>query len=489
MGDSQIMPRNRPHVVVVGGGFGGVSAVRALKRADVDVTLVDRHTYNTFQPLLYQVATSTLNPGDITWFLRSIRSKQDNVRFLKGTVTSMEHSTRTINLDGGLTLSYDYLIIASGTTANFFGIPGAEEYSLPLYRRSHALAVRDRMFAILEDAAVNGRDTEFRAVVVGGGPTGVETAGALAEMRNHDMPVTYPEIDTERVHITLVEMAPHVLGPFAPKLRNYARRSLEKRGVDLRLETSVKEVRPDGVIVNDGEFIPADMVIWGSGITTHPVIANWGVPLGRGRRIMVDDHLRVQGLENVYAVGDIAVEDGDRALPQLAQPALQGGKYAAKDIRARLKGKEHKPFSYLDKGTMATIGRSSAVAELRPFGKLTGFFAWVTWIVVHLYFLLGGRNRLATMINLGSRYIFWRGGHNAIVGETPPVIARVAPPGAVLSTPAGALTETQASETQSSEETAPEGDASEQVLKETAQADAEADQQVESSAGSVDPRS
>ncbi|MFD1824660.1 MULTISPECIES: NAD(P)/FAD-dependent oxidoreductase [Mumia] len=442
MEETQVLPRPRPHVVVVGGGFGGVAAVRALGKADVDVTLVDRHTYNTFQPLLYQVATATLNPGDITWFLRSIRAKQDNVRFLKGTVVSMEHSTRTISLDGGLTLSYDYLIIASGVTANFFGIPGAEEFSLPLYKRSQALAVRDRMFEILEDAAVNGQNTDFRAIVVGGGPTGVETAGALAEMRNVDMPVTYPEIDNERIHITLVEMAPHVLGPFAPKLRNYTKKSLEKRGVDLRLETSVKEVRPDGVVVNDGEFIPADMVIWASGITTHPIIANWGVPLGRGRRIMVDDHLRVQGLDNVYAVGDIAVEDGDRALPQLAQPALQGGKYIAKDIKKRLKGQEHKPFRYVDKGTMATIGRSSAVAELRPFGKLTGFAAWVTWILIHLYFLLGNRNRLATMINLGSRYIFWKGGHNAIVGETPPVIARHAPPRAVLSTPVGVLTET-----------------------------------------------
>ncbi len=457
------MPRTRPHVVVVGGGFGGVSAVRTLKRADVDVTLVDRHTYNTFQPLLYQVATSTLNPGDITWFLRSIRAKQDNVRFLKGTVTSMEHSTRTINLDGGLTLSYDYLIIATGATANFFGIPGAEEFSLPLYRRSQALAVRDRLFAILEDAAINGQDREFRAVVVGAGPTGVETAGALAEMRNIDMPITYPEIDNNLVHITLVEMAPHVLGPFAPKLRDYARKSLEKRGVDLRMDTSVKEVRPDGVVVNDGEFIPADMVIWGSGITTHPVIANWGVPLGRGRRIMVDDHLRVQGLENVYAVGDVAVEDGDRALPQLAQPALQGGKFAAEDIKKRLAGKAHKPFKYFDKGTMATIGRSSAVAESKFTGKLTGFPAWVVWIIVHLFYLLGYRNRLATMINLGARYIFWRRGHNAIVGETPPVIARVAPPRAVLSAPSSDLVpaEDAASEPAASEPAAAEPAAAE----------------------------
>ncbi|WP_370616614.1 NAD(P)/FAD-dependent oxidoreductase [Mumia sp. Pv 4-285] len=474
MDESQVMPRTRPHVVVVGGGFGGVSAVRALKRADVDVTLVDRHTYNTFQPLLYQVATSTLNPGDITWFLRSLRGKQENVRFLKGTVTSMEHSTRTINLDGGLTLSYDYLVIAAGATANFFGIPGAEEFSLPLYRRSQALAVRDRLFAILEDAAVNGQDRELRVVVVGGGATGVETAGALAEMRNVDLPVTYPEIDNQLVHITLVEMAPHVLAPFSPKLRDYTRRSLEKRGVDLRLETSVKEVRPDGVVVNDDEFVGADMVVWASGITTHPVIADWGVPLGRGRRIMVDDHLRVQGLENVYAVGDVAVEDGDRALPQLAQPALQGGEFAAEDIKKRLAGKDHKPFKYFDKGTMATIGRSSAVAESKFTGKLTGFPAWVVWIIVHLYFLLGNRNRLATMINLGSRYIFWRGGHNAIVGETPPVIARVAPARAVLSAPSSELMPPRQSSDGQADTVA--GTETEKVRVESAEADAVVDE-------------
>ncbi|PJJ58007.1 NADH dehydrogenase [Mumia flava] len=435
MSDPRVMPHTRPHVVVVGGGFGGLNAVRKLKRADVDITLVDRHTYNTFQPLLYQVATSTLNPGDITWFLRAVHAGQDNVRFIKGTVVSMEHSTKTINLDGGLALSYDYLIIASGVTANFFGIPGAEEYTLPLYRRSQALAARDKMFAILEDAEINGQNQDFRMIVVGGGPTGVETAGALAELRSHDLPVTYPEIDIDRVHITLVEMAPHVLSPFKPKLRDYTRRALEKRGVDLRLETSVKEVKPDGVVVNDGDFIPADMVIWASGITTHPVLEHWNVPLGRGRRIMIDDHLRVQGLDGVYAIGDVAVEDGERALPQLAQPAMQGGKYVAQDIKARLAGKEIKEFRYRDKGTMATIGRASAVAEAKGLPLLTGFIAWVIWTVVHLYFLLGGRNRLATMINLGARYLFWGHNHNAIVGETPAVIARHAPARATLSAP------------------------------------------------------
>src|ERR1044071_4476803 len=204
MTTSTPVPAKRPHVVVVGGGFGGIAAVRKLKRADVDVTLIDRHTYNTFNPLLYQVATASLNPGDITWFLRAIRAKQGNVRFLKGTVTSMDHDTQTVHLEGGVEVRYDYLVIAVGVTTNFFGVPGAEEFAMPLYKRSQALAVRDKMFANLENAAINGQTRDLRIVVVGGGATGVETAGAFAELRNIDMPTTYPELDRRRVHITLV---------------------------------------------------------------------------------------------------------------------------------------------------------------------------------------------------------------------------------------------------------------------------------------------
>jgi NADH dehydrogenase len=415
----------RPHVVVVGGGFGGIAAVRKLKRADVDVTLIDRHNYNTFNPLLYQVATASLNPGDITWFLRAIRAKQSNVRFLKGTVTAMDHAAKTLSLDGGLDVKYDRLIIAVGVTANFFGIPGADEYSLPLYRRSQALAVRDRMFANLEDAAINGQDRDLRVVVVGGGATGVETAGAFAEMRNNDMPTTYPELDTKRVHITLVEMLPHVLGPFHPKLRDYARKSLDKRGVDLRLGTAVKEVREDGVLVeHDGqqEFLPAGIVVWASGITAHSTVKDWGVPQGRGGRIETDEHLRVKGLEDVYAIGDVSVSP-DEPLPQLAQPALQGGKHVAKVIKAELEGKSApKRFKYKDKGTMATIGRSSAVAEIKFLPRLKGFPAWIIWVGLHIATLLGNRNRFATLINLTAKYLVW-GSHNAIVGETPPVVA------------------------------------------------------------------
>lgn len=411
----------RPHVVVLGGGFGGLATVRALRKAEVDVTLVDRHPYNTFQPLLYQVATATLNPGDVTWFLRSARSKQENVRFVQGDCDSIDHAARTLRLSGGEVLTFDHLVIATGVAANYFGTPGAEQFSMPLYTRTQALAVRDAVMSGLESAAVNRQHDDIRVVVVGGGPTGVETSGALAEMRNTDVPVLYPELDPAKVHVTLVEMSPELLAPFEPGSRQYALRSLRSRGVDLRLSTKVNEVRADGVVVgDDDEFLPAGVVIWASGVTAPDAVSTWGVPQGRGHRIKVDDHQRVQGLDGVYAVGDISVADGDGALPQLAQPAIQQGKYVGRLIAAGLRGEEPDPFSYSDKGILATIGRASAVAEVTGLPRLTGFPAWMVWNGVHIVTLLGNRNRVAAMVNLGAKYLAWGRSHNAIVGDTEP---------------------------------------------------------------------
>ena len=269
---------------------------------------------------------------------------------------------------------------------------------------------------------INGQDRDLRILVVGGGATGVETAGALAELRNNDLPITFPELNPDRTHITLVEQSPFLLAPFHPHLREYARTSLEKRGVDLRLDTSVKQVRPDGVILDDQSFVPADVVVWASGVHVHDQVARWNVPQGRGGRIAVDNHLRVIGLDGVFAVGDIAGEGGNRALPQLAQPARQGGAYVAAQLSSQLTGKKTNLFKYHDKGALATIGRNSAVAQAKGLPRLTGFVAWVMWIVIHVFSLLGNRNRLATMLNLSARYLFWHRSHNAIVGETPATI-------------------------------------------------------------------
>jgi NADH dehydrogenase len=409
---------SRPHVIVVGGGFAGMAAVRALRKAPVDITLVDRHVYNTFQPLLYQVATAGLNPGDITFFLRSARAKQKNVNFTKSAVTGVDTSAQTITLETGEQLAYDYLVLGAGVTTNYFGVPGAAENALAMYTRKQALIVRDKLFADLESAAATGhREDDLRVVVVGGGATGVEMAGAIAEMRNGAVKTIYPELDPAHVHIMLVEMGEHVLAPFDPKLRDYAAEELRKRKVDLRLSTSVKEVRPDSVVVDEGEIVPASMVVWATGVTVHEVVNDWGLPQGRGGRIQVERDLRVQGLDNVFAAGDLAATPDP--LPQLAQPAIQGGKHVGKQIRALIEGTPTKPFRYRDKGTMATIGKRAAVAEITHAPKLKGFIAWAIWLFVHIVGLLGNRNRLATVVNLGGRYLAWPRTYNAIVGEVP----------------------------------------------------------------------
>lgn len=410
----------RPHVVVIGGGFGGLEAVRALRKAPVDITLIDRHAYNTFQPLLYQVATAGLNPGDITYFLRSISARQSNVRFRKGEVVGLDPKQQSLSLDTGETLTYDYLVIASGVTTNWFGIPGAEKYAHPLYTRRESLAVRDRMFAFLEQAAAMETDRDLRIVVVGGGATGVEMAGALAEMRNQGLGKVYPELDSKRIHITLIEMADRLLMPFDPKLSRYTARQLAKRGVDLRLSTAVSEVRESSVVIKDDGEISAHLVIWAAGIKAPDSVATWGLPQGKGGRIVVGPDLKADEFDNVYAVGDIAVTPAP--LPQVAQPALQGGRHAGRQIAARIAGDEKKigrPFHYRDKGILATIGRSAAVAEISHVPKLTGFIAWMIWLFVHIISLLGNRNRITTLVNLAVRYLAWPRTFNVIVGDVP----------------------------------------------------------------------
>ncbi|CAN5556912.1 NAD(P)/FAD-dependent oxidoreductase [soil metagenome] len=405
----------RPQVVVLGGGFAGLSAVRALRKAPVDVTVVDRNAYNTFQPLLYQVATAGLNPGDITYFLRSVHAGQANMRFSKGAVSSLDPAARTVLLDSGTELRFDYLVIATGMTTNFFGVPGAEEHALALYTRDQALAVRDRMFTGLEGAVRRGQPDDLRTVVVGGGATGVEMAGTLAELRNSGLSTLYPELDIERTHITLVEMAPQLLSPFSERSQTYTADALRRRGVQLRLNTTVKEVRPDGVIVNDGELIPAGLVVWASGIKAPDDVAEWGVPQDASGRIEVGPDMRVRGFDHVFAAGDIALNPD--ALPQLAQPALQGGRHAGEQIARLVADEQTEPFHYSDKGIMATIGRSAAVAEITHLPTITGFPAWAIWIGIHVISLLGYRNRVATVVNLASRYLSWPRTFNAIVGD------------------------------------------------------------------------
>lgn len=407
-----------PHVVVVGAGFGGISATTELAKEGFRVTLLDRHPYNTFQPLLYQVATGGLNAGDVTYSLRYFAARHQGVRFRRTTVVGVDHDAKEVICDDGVRISYDYLVLGNGITTNHFGIPGAAEYTMSMYTRPEALRVRDTIFGGLEliAGASDPNTGGFTVVVVGGGPTGVEMAGQIAELKTKAIPEIYPELNPARVHVVLVEMGEHLLAPFDDSLRKYTLRELVKRGVDVRLKTALSEVHADRVDFKDGSSMPVDLVIWAAGVSAPTYLREWGLPIGRGGRIETNLDHSVVGLENTFAVGDASIAV-DKPQPQLAQPAIQSGKHAALQIARLHRGLATEEFQYHDKGTMATIGRGDAVLQLPDNGlKMTGWLAWLGWIGVHIISLLGGRNRIQTMINLSSRY-FGPRKSGAIVGD------------------------------------------------------------------------
>jgi len=415
-----VTARRRPHVVIVGGGMAGLMTLRGLRKADVDITLIDRHTYNAFQPLLYQVATAGLNPGDITFFLRAARISQRNVSFRQGELVGIDNKTQKVSFKDGGAMSYDYLVLGTGATTNYFGTKGAEEHTMAIYTRAQALKLRDSIFTNLEHAAASATGEDLSIVVVGAGPTGVEMAGALAELRNDAMASVYPELDPRRTHIVLVEMTNKVLAPFDVKLQQYAARALRERGVELKLGTSVSEVRADGVEFGNGEFLKAGVIVWATGVTIPKAVADWGLPQGRGGRITVDAELRVLGVKNIFAAGDLAITPDP--LPQLGTPAQQQGLHIGRGIASLVSGRPLSAFRYHDKGTMATIGRRAAVVDIRLFGKsikYTGTLAWLTWMLLHIWLLLGNRNRLATFVNLFTKYLAPSRRTNPIVGDVP----------------------------------------------------------------------
>ncbi len=315
----------RERVVIVGGGFGGQHAFRALVKAGYAVTLVDRHPYATFQPLLYQVATGGLNPGDIAYSLRRFAAvgTRGRVAFRRATVTGIDTAQQLVLVSRGAPIPYDRLILAQGVGPGYFGVVGAREHSKTIYSRAEALEVRDIIFSGLEALTVTpGSRGQFTVLVVGGGATGVEMAGTLAELKSEVIPVVYPELGLDSFRVVLAEMGNSLLAPFQESLQRYTLRELKKRGVDVRLHAAVKEVGEHYVEFADGTRLTVDLVIWASGVAAHDEVANWGMPMGRGGRILIDSRLRVQGFDTVYAVGDCAVNP-EAPLPQLAQPAIQ----------------------------------------------------------------------------------------------------------------------------------------------------------------------
>ena len=405
-------------VLVVGAGFAGLATVSRLARGGMRVTLADRHIYSTFQPLLYQVATAGLAPSDVAYPLRGFAHKY-GARFRHGDLAHVDTDGRIAEFADGGQLEYDYLILATGVTAGFFGITGAAEYSHALYTLHDAATMRARILAGLERLSLEGVRKDVTVTIVGGGATGVELAGTLAEFRNIGLPSSYPDIDPQCVHIRLVEQAPVLLTPYVPPLQEYAREQLVKRGVDLHLNATIKEITADRLILADGQELPSDLTAWAAGVAGPPEAGKWGLPQGKGGRLLARPDLRVEGQDRIFAIGDIALT-GDHPVPQLAQPALQMGRHAAVQIRRLEAGQDTVPFRYHDKGTMATIGSRSAVVELNHGIRFRGTIAWLAWLALHLITLLGGRNRITALINLSSRYLSWRRGGGIIVGDDPP---------------------------------------------------------------------
>jgi len=406
------------HVVIVGAGFAGLSAVGRLRKAGLRVTVIDKNLYSTFQPLLYQVATGGLTPGDIAYPVGGFTAKRD-ARYIRGQIDGVDPAARTVRFTDGREIGYDYLILATGVSANYFGIRGAEENTFGLYTRADAIVLRDHImngFEWLSDSPDHRR--EFAITVVGGGATGVELAGTLCELRNDIMRATFPDVKPGRLHVRLVEMAPGLLMPFSPKLREYTRQELLKRGVDIRLNSTISEVTPDHVVLADGTMLPSDLTVWAAGVAAQPCVGTWGLPQGRGGRLLVSADLRVVGTDRIFAAGDLALNN-EHPSPQLAQPAIQEGKHVAEQIVNLLNGEPTQPFHYHDRGTMATIGRQSAVVQLPRGMRFTGTIAWLAWLALHLVYLIGNRNRIATLINLSWRYIAWAHGGGVIVGDEP----------------------------------------------------------------------
>jgi len=396
---------NTPHVAIVGAGFGGLGVAEQLDHVPVEVTLIDQHNYHTFQPLLYQVATSLLNAEDVGAPVRSLFRHQDNVTFRMATVTGVDMPGHKIQLKDGTQISYDYLVLAGGTTVNYFNTPGAAEHAFPLYTLMNAVKLRNRILerfeatdrdpALIDDGALN-------FVIVGAGPTGVETAGALSDLFYHLLPRDYHQLATEKARIIMVELGKEVLAPFKDNLRAYAKEELERRRVEVRLGEAVAEVGSTFVRLKSGEEIKAHTLIWAAGVRANPLADMLGLPQGRGGRIKLNPDLSVPDHPEIFVVGDMGEVTSDgKVLPQLGSVAMQSGEHGGRQIARRLHGEPGQPFRYWDKGFMATIGRGAAVVELPNKLTLHGPLAYFAWLGVHLALLSGMRNRIETLWNWG----------------------------------------------------------------------------------------
>jgi NADH dehydrogenase len=422
----------RPRVVIIGGGFGGLYAARALGGHAVDVVLVDRRNHHLFQPLLYQVATAALNPSDIAAPIRAVLRKQDNITVLLGEVETIDPTFKRIVVDGK-DLTYDYLIVATGVTHSYFGHDAWAANAPGLKSIEDALDIRRRILFAYEAAEREpdpaARKAWLTSVVVGAGPTGVEMAGAMAEIAHHSLERDFRRIDPDEARILLVEGQTRVLPTFDARLSPKAEKQLTHLGVEIMLDVKVTQIDEQGVIVvknalvngmpAEPERIAARTVIWAAGVAASPVARSLGAPLDRAGRVLVEPTLTIPGRDDVFVVGDLAsVKSEGEPVPGVAPAAMQEGRHAARNIVRKLSGESMEPFHFRDKGTLATIGRSRAVGTI--FGaRLSGFLAWAAWAFIHLMYLTGFRSRLLVFIEWAWQYLTFKRGARLITGKLP----------------------------------------------------------------------
>lgn len=412
----------RPRVVVIGSGFGGLNTALHLSSAPLDVVVVDRDNYHGFWPLLYQVATAGLGPDDIAHPIRSIYGPHRNIAVRVGTVSDVDLASRTVYIDGEPSLHYDFLVLAAGTSTNDFGIPGMEEHAFPLKTLPDAVRLRNHILATFEhfDADPAGSPPGALTVVLGGGgPTGVELAGALSELIGRNLAADFPNIDLSMAKVVLVEMTDHLLPGFSDASRAAAMRTLQHKGVEVRLNTKMSEVSATGVSFEDGSRIDSATVVWTAGVRANPLAQRLDTDKGKGGSLVVRGDLSLPTHPEVFVVGDLAsaASKNGQPVPQLAQAAIQAGRHTARNIRRILEGKPTKAFNYRNHGIMATIGRRSAVAELPGGILLAGTVGWLSWLGVHLVFLVGFRNRVVVMVNWAWNYLTWDRASRVILGE------------------------------------------------------------------------
>jgi NADH dehydrogenase len=402
---SEQSPERRPRVLILGGGFAGIGAARKLKDADVDVVVVDKHDYHTFQPLLYQLATDLLEPSAVGHPVRDLFHEHPNVAVHQATVTGVDLAKREVQFAEMAPLAYDYLVLALGAEVNFFGVAGAVEHAFPMYTLADAMKLKehvlqkwqaaDRDPALVDDGALN-------VVVVGGGPTGVETVGALAELYRAEFAKDYPSMPQEKARLTLVEAGPELFAMFKADIRTYTKKVLEKRSVEVLTGEIVDSIAPTRVTLKSGKVLEAHTLVWGAGLQGSGIVRSLGLELLKGNRIPAEPDVSLAGHPEVFPVGDIAwITDTktNRVLPQLGSVALQAGEQAGENIARLVKGKETEPFEYHDKGTMATIGRGAAVVQFHGGRTMKGKAASLAWGSVHLALLSTGEDRAKAMVD------------------------------------------------------------------------------------------